>query len=67
MGPDNFQDFISLPKSNKYQPIHTIVIGPLKQTNRNPNHIKKWMILQNMVLQQIGGTKNITFLISSNE
>ncbi len=41
MGPDNFQDFISLPKSNEYQPIHTIVIGPLKQTNRNPNHTKK--------------------------
>jgi guanosine-3',5'-bis(diphosphate) 3'-pyrophosphohydrolase len=31
MVPDNFQDFISLPKSNEYQSIHTIVIGPLKQ------------------------------------
>jgi guanosine-3',5'-bis(diphosphate) 3'-pyrophosphohydrolase len=29
MVPDNFQDFISLPKSNGYQSIHTIVIGPL--------------------------------------
>lgn len=67
MGPDNFQDFISLLKSNEYQPIHTIVIGPLKQTNRNPNHTKKMDDIANMVLYHIGCTKNITFLIASNE
>ncbi len=31
MVPDNFQDFISTPKNNGYQSIHTIVIGPLQQ------------------------------------
>ncbi len=31
MVPDNFQDFISIPKSNGYQSLHTVVIGPLKE------------------------------------
>ena len=31
MIPDNFQDFISTPKNNGYQSIHTIVIGPMQQ------------------------------------
>jgi GTP pyrophosphokinase len=29
MVPDNFQDFISTPKANGYQSVHTVVIGPL--------------------------------------
>ncbi|MGC0372309.1 MAG: hypothetical protein DGJ47_001021 [Rickettsiaceae bacterium] len=28
MVPDNFQDFISTPKNNGYQSIHTVIIGP---------------------------------------
>jgi len=31
MVPDNFQDFISIPKGNGYQSLHTVVIGPLMQ------------------------------------
>lgn len=31
MVPESFQDFISTPKSNGYQSIHTVVIGPEKQ------------------------------------
>ena len=31
MVPDNFQDFISIPKSNGYQSLHTVIIGPLGQ------------------------------------
>ena len=31
MVPDNFQDFISTPKNNGYQSVHTVVIGPMKQ------------------------------------
>lgn len=31
MVPDNFQDFISTPKSNGYQSLHTVVIGPSKR------------------------------------
>lgn len=31
MVPESFQDFISTPKSNGYQSIHTVVIGPLQQ------------------------------------
>lgn len=31
MVPDNFQDFISIPKNNGYQSLHTVVIGPLMQ------------------------------------
>ena len=31
MVPDNFQDFISTPKDNGYQSIHTVVIGPFNQ------------------------------------
>jgi len=31
MVPENFQDFISTPKNNGYQSIHTVVIGPLQQ------------------------------------
>lgn len=31
MVPSSFQDFISTPKNNDYQSLHTLVIGPLKQ------------------------------------
>ncbi|MGI4775706.1 MAG: RelA/SpoT family protein, partial [Janthinobacterium lividum] len=31
MVPENFQDFISTPKNNGYQSIHTVIIGPLQQ------------------------------------
>lgn len=31
MVPDNFQDFISTPKNNGYQSLHTVVMGPLMQ------------------------------------
>ena len=31
MVPDNFQDFISTPKGNGYQSLHTVVIGPFMQ------------------------------------
>lgn len=31
MVPGSFQDFISTPKNNGYQSMHTVVIGPLKQ------------------------------------
>lgn len=31
MIPDSFQDFISTPKNNGYQSLHTVVIGPFKQ------------------------------------
>lgn len=31
MVPDSFQDFISIPKNNGYQSIHTLVIGPMRQ------------------------------------
>ncbi len=31
MVPDNFQDFISTPKNNGYQSIHTVAIGPFQQ------------------------------------
>ncbi|MFN7038229.1 MAG: RelA/SpoT family protein [Alphaproteobacteria bacterium] len=31
MVPENFKDFISTPKSNGYQSIHTVVIGPEQQ------------------------------------
>ena len=29
--PDTFQDFISTPKNNGYQSLHTVIIGPLLQ------------------------------------
>ncbi len=29
MIPGNFQDFISTPKSNSYQSLHTVILGPL--------------------------------------
>ena len=29
MVPNCFQDFISIPKNNGYQSIHTVVMGPL--------------------------------------
>ena len=31
MVPDTFQDFISTPKGNGYQSLHTVVMGPLMQ------------------------------------
>lgn len=31
MVPESFQDFISTPKNNNYQSLHTVVIGPLQQ------------------------------------
>ncbi len=31
MVPDNFRDFISTPKDNGYQSIHTVVVGPERQ------------------------------------
>lgn len=31
MVPNNFQDFISTPKNNGYQSLHTVVIGPFNQ------------------------------------
>ncbi len=31
MVPDSFQDFISTPKNNDYQSIHTVVVGPMQQ------------------------------------
>lgn len=31
MVPESFQDFISTPKNNGYQSLHTVVIGPLNQ------------------------------------
>ncbi len=31
MVPDTFQDFISIPKNNGYQSLHTVVIGPSLQ------------------------------------
>jgi GTP pyrophosphokinase len=31
MVPDTFQDFISTPKNNGYQSLHTVIIGPLLQ------------------------------------
>ena len=31
MVPDTFQDFISTPKNNRYQSLHTVIIGPLLQ------------------------------------
>lgn len=31
MIPNSFQDFISTPKNNGYQSLHTVIIGPLRQ------------------------------------
>lgn len=31
MVPESFQDFISTPKNNRYQSLHTLIIGPFQQ------------------------------------
>lgn len=58
MVPDNFKDFISTPKNNGYQSIHTVVIGPEQQRieiqirTSEMHHIAEWGVATHWCYKQ---------------